>query len=89
MALSVRSATTAFSRVATAARPAQRQFSVTVRAGQINAEIKKDVDKVLHQLVARALLRPTHAHWQLKWLFAGLFGVLLQPNSRSRVLDAG
>jgi hypothetical protein len=49
MALSVRSATTAFSRVATAARPAQRQFSVVVRAGgQINADIKKDVDKVQH-----------------------------------------
>jgi CDGSH-type Zn-finger protein len=56
MALSVRSATTAFSRVATAARPAQRQFSVVVRAGgQINADIKKDVDKVVDMLKAEDL----------------------------------
>jgi hypothetical protein len=52
MALSVRSATAAFSRVATAARPAQRQYSVVVRAGQINPDIKKDVEKVQQQLVA-------------------------------------
>lgn len=50
MALSVRSATAAFSRVATAARPAQRQYSVVVRAGQINPDIKKDVEKVVDML---------------------------------------
>jgi hypothetical protein len=60
MALSVRSATAAFSRVATAARPAQRQYSVVVRAGQINPDIKKDVEKVQQQLVARAYA-PTSA----------------------------
>jgi hypothetical protein len=61
MALSVRSATTAFSRVATATRPAQRQYSVIVRAGQINPDIKKDVEKVQQQLVARAYL-PLYSH---------------------------
>lgn len=75
MALSVRSATTAISRVATATRPSQRQMSVVVRAGQINAGIKKDVDKVQQQqrqLVARALLRATHAHWWFRGLLKHL-----------------
>ncbi|KAF6264120.1 hypothetical protein COO60DRAFT_1698413 [Scenedesmus sp. NREL 46B-D3] len=55
MALSVRSATAAFAQAATATRPAQRSISVVVRAGQINPDIKKDVEKVVDMLKADEL----------------------------------